>query len=56
MIIEFKVSVSTCYVGSKVSDVLTIEVDDDATQEEIELLKEEVAKEWLWSNIDFYWD
>jgi divalent metal cation (Fe/Co/Zn/Cd) transporter len=56
MIIKFQVYVSTRYVGSKVSVTLELDIDDDATSEEIEKEKEELAKEWLWQNIEFGWD
>ena len=47
---ELKVSVSTNLIGSK--DAETIIVDDDTTKSEAR----EIAEQWLWENIDFYWN
>lgn len=51
--IKFKVSVSTMYVGSLVSDEISVNVPEDATEDEIEEIVGEEAKEWLWENINF---
>ena len=51
--IKLEVSVSTCYRGSEVSKILEIEVEDDATEKEIEDLCNEEAIFWLYENINF---
>jgi hypothetical protein len=55
MIIEFEVYVSTCYVGSKVKETLTLDIEDDATTEEIEQAKEDMARDWMFHNIEWGW-
>jgi hypothetical protein len=55
MIIKFDVYVSTRYVGSDVKDTLELDIHDDATPEEIEQAKEELARDWLYENINWGW-
>lgn len=47
------VHVSTNRVGSEVSDEIEVEVDDNATPDEIEDAVEFEAKEWMWNNVEF---
>jgi hypothetical protein len=53
--IEFEMSVSTRYVGSEVTDTFSIEVDDNATEEEIEKEMEDVTRDWMHEQIDWGW-
>jgi hypothetical protein len=54
----FKILVSarTVRQGSDISATLKVEIDDDATPEEIQEEKENVAKEWVNEQIDWYWE
>ncbi len=55
-IIEFKAYVTTGYIGADITDTLTVEVQKNATEEEIKKAMSEVAEEWLFENIEFsYW-
>jgi len=54
-IIKAEMNVSTGYVGSMVKEIVEVEVEDDASKEEIEAEVEEYFKEWLWGNIDSGW-
>lgn len=53
--IQIDVSVSTGYVGSKVEDVLDIEIPEGATTEEIEQVCGEVYEQWVWDTINSGW-
>lgn len=46
MKIKFEFAVGTRYINSTVKDVVTLEVDDDATEEEIEKEAEAAWIEW----------
>jgi len=50
MILLFEFTVGTGYVGSIVTDEVEVEVDDEATDEEIETAAEEAWADWK-SNI-----
>jgi hypothetical protein len=52
MIKKYKFYASTGYVGCEREETVEIEIDDDATQKEIEEVVEEEFKEWMCSNID----
>lgn len=50
--ITFEVHLSIGYSGAYHEDVLEIEVDDEASYEEVELSKDEVTKDWAWNYIE----
>jgi len=49
---KVKFSVSTRYVGSKVEEVLYIDLSDCETEEEIEEVLSKEYEFWVWENID----
>lgn len=51
--IRLKVYVETSRVGSTIEDILEIEVEDNATLEDIDDEKEAATKEWMFNNIEF---
>lgn len=53
MIIKIAVSFSCNVVGADQSDELEIEVEDNATSEQIEEEAERAAKEWMWNFVEF---
>lgn len=55
---KFKVSVSTNYVGSTVTDVIEIPDEDleDLEGYERDKVIEEYATDWLWNEIDWGWE
>lgn len=55
MTITFKVYAKTRYVGSTAEETYTVEVDDDATEEEIEKIKNEYAENFMQSEVDWGW-
>lgn len=52
MIIKLKVSLSIGYANATRTDELELEVDDDATDEEIETQAEELTNDWSGNFID----
>lgn len=52
MIVKVEMSIWTRYVGSTIKDIVEVEVDDDATEKEIEKEIQEYYDEWVWSQID----
>jgi hypothetical protein len=54
-VIEFEFNVGTCYVGSTVKDIITLEFDDDATEEEIDKAAGEAWVEWRAERCDGGW-
>lgn len=56
MKITFEFYVSTRYVGSKVSDKVEIEFEDDATEKQIEALVEECWIDWRNEQCDGGWE
>jgi hypothetical protein len=54
-VIKIEVGVSTCIVGSRREEIIEVHVPENATDQEIEEIKSEAAKEWLYENIDFGW-
>jgi hypothetical protein len=55
MTIKFTVSLSIGYPGATRKDELGLEVEDGASEEEIEKEKEEMAMEWANNFIDVSW-
>lgn len=54
---KVKFNVSTDKVGSKISEVIEIEDDlSNLTAEEKEAIIEEYFNEWIWNNIDTWWE
>ena len=53
--IKIRLNVSTIYVGSNYEEEIEFEVEDDATEEEIQAEKEEIAKDWLFENVNWGW-
>jgi len=47
MIIQYEFCIATNRVGSEDKDIIDIEVDDDATEEDIEKQTNEIYTEWL---------
>ena len=48
--IKFNFSIETCYVNSKSCEIIELQFDDDATEEEIEKEVEEIYTEWLFEH------
>jgi hypothetical protein len=55
MIVKFEFRVGTRYVGSTVKDTLEFDIDDDATEEEIEEIANEAWRDWMNNEIDGGW-
>ena len=55
MKIKFKVSLSIGYPGATRKDEIELEVADNATEDEIEKEKEEIAMEWANNFIEVSW-
>jgi hypothetical protein len=55
---EIKVEfyVMTNKLGSEVSETLVIEVDDDASEKDIQDAKDEIGYEWVMQNIEWGYD
>lgn len=53
--IKIEVTARTNRVGSDVSDIIEFEVDDNATDKEIETAKDNEAREWMFEQIDWWW-
>ena len=53
--IKIRLNVSTIYVGSNYEEEIEFEVEDDATEEEIQAEKEEIVKDWLFENVNWGW-
>lgn len=53
--IKIRLNVSTIYVGSTYEEEIEFDVEDDATEEEIQAEKEEIAKGWLFENVNWGW-
>ena len=54
-VLKIEVGVSTYIVGSRREGIIEVYVPENATDQEIEEIKSEAAKEWLYENIDFGW-
>lgn len=55
MIKKFRFTVSTRYLNSEVSEVVEVELDGDETEEEIQVIVNELHDEWVTENIDGGW-
>jgi hypothetical protein len=55
MIIKIKVNLNIGFTSATRKDVIDVEIDDNATEEEIEEAKEEAAKDWAYNFIDIGW-
>lgn len=55
MKIKYEFSASTKHVGCEVTEIMEIEVDDDATEEEIEDVVRETFGDWISMVIDSGW-
>lgn len=53
--LRVKVYVATNREGSRVSATINVEVEDDASQEEIERIVAGEAADWIDNNIDSGW-
>ncbi len=53
MEVTFNVYVSTKFVGCERTATLTINLPDDATEEQIAEAKKEEAEAWMWEHIEF---
>ena len=53
--IQINVSVSTGYVGCRINDTISVWIDEDWTEKEIEDAKQEATWEWLFEQIDWGW-
>lgn len=51
--IKLEVYVSTNKFGSETRDVIEIEIPENATPNEIEQIKEDAAREWMYENIEW---
>ena len=51
--IQFKMYVSTRYVGSESSDIGEIEIDGTETEEQIESMIEEYTRDWMFDQIEW---
>lgn len=51
-IVRVKVWCATKYASSAVKDVIEVEVDEEATEEEIDKAAEEAYYDWLGNNTD----
>jgi hypothetical protein len=54
--IKLEFSVSTNIYGSRVSEIVEIEVEEDSSEDEIEKSIEEEFDFWLGENIDTNWE
>jgi hypothetical protein len=52
MIIKYKFSVETRYVGSRVEEIVEIEIDENSTDEEIEFEVDQYFEAWIYENIE----
>lgn len=52
----YKFYVETRYVGSRVTEDIELDFDDDATEEEIESEVEEVYKDWMSNECEGGWE
>ena len=50
--IEVEFYVQTWKVGSTIEATKVFEVEEDATEKEIEAIIDEAWKEWIWNNIE----
>lgn len=50
--IKVEFHVGTHYVGSTWSEIVEIEVDEEATEKEIEDELNKSLEDWVWDNID----
>ena len=48
--------VSTRYVGSDMQETVTLEVPEDATEDEIENIIQSDFEEWVWNSINASWN
>ncbi len=55
MIRKILVSCHFWETASNVKEVIEVEIDDDATPEEIADAKAEAAREWAWEQISHSW-
>jgi metal-sulfur cluster biosynthetic enzyme len=55
MKIKIKVYVTTRYVGCEAKDTLEFDVEDGLTEKEIEEIKEEETRIWMFDQIEFGW-
>lgn len=51
--IQFKMYVSTRYIGSESSDIGEIEIDGTETEEQIESMIEEYTRDWMFDQIEW---
>lgn len=56
MIVKIKLFVGTRYLGSDVTEEIEVEYPDNATEKEIEEIKEKEFQDWLWDNINCGWE
>lgn len=54
--IKVEFSVSTKYVGSRVKEIVDLEIDEDLNEHQIEEIIEEAYESWLENNCDRYYN
>lgn len=52
---RIKVSLSIGFAGAVHKNIIDVEIPEDATEKEVEEIKEEAAKEWAFNYIDIGW-